>query len=477
MPEDLTDEQRTAVMDRVRELSPAEVDNRLLELASYGRPTAMQRAEHRVLAERQIREAALAAQGIDVRNLSGADLSRIPGEQVGRPGTFATANRPAGRRPGSAALGAHFDQAARVLDSLHGRGLPDDAAAVCDGLIRGADRAPESARTLAQQWMSVAGSAEYESAFCRMIADPISAPAEMDDRERAAWRAAHSIRNALGEDGSGSALVPVQLDPSIMLTSAGTINPLRQVARTVRIATSEWRGVSSAGVVAEWVAEHGEASDGTPSLSQPTVPVHRLDCWVPFSVELEGDQAALLGELGTILRDSYDVLTSTAFTTGSGTGQPSGLIPGATSIATATAGTFAAADVYATQNALPPRFSAGASWLGNIAVLNLLSQFTTPNGSRQFPEVSANPPALLRKPLRELSDMSASATTTGSRFLAYGDYQKAFVIADRIGTVIEVVPTVFGPNQRPTGDRGLFMWARTGSAVVNAAAVRVLTGK
>jgi len=71
------------------------------------------------------------------------------------------------------------------------------------------------------------------------------------------------------------------------------------------------------------------------------------------------------------------------------------------------------------------------------------------------------------------SDVEA-ATTEDNHVLAIGDWRAGFVIADRIGTMIEIVPQVFGTNQRPTGQRGAFMYFRCGSDVVVPGAFRIL---
>ena len=62
----------------------------------------------------------------------------------------------------------------------------------------------------------------------------------------------------IGSDPGGGFALPFSLDPSIMLTSNGALNPIRQVARVFTVATDKWKGVSSAGVT---------TSAGTPSTS------------------------------------------------------------------------------------------------------------------------------------------------------------------------------------------------------------------
>lgn len=81
--------------------------------------------------------------------------------------------------------------------------------------------------------------------------------------------------------------------------------------------------------------------------------------------------------------------------------------------------------------------------------------------------------ALLGKPWRELSTL-ASTTTSGSKVLTYGDYSAAYRIVDRVGLSVELVPHIFGSNRRPTGQRGLYVFGRTGGGVVIPNALRVL---
>jgi HK97 family phage major capsid protein len=184
-------------------------------------------------------------------------------------------------------------------------------------------------------------------------------------------------------------------------------------------------------------------------------------------------------EITKLLVDAADQLQATANTTGSGTGQPKGFV-------TALAGTayeingggteaLSAADPYTLQNALGPRFQANARFVANIATINTLAQFETSNGALKFPEVGSD--RLLRKPLHELSNMDGSinaAATANNYVLAYGDFGTGFVIVDRIGTTLELIPNIVGSNRRPTGQRGALLWFRTGSDVVVPQALRLL---
>ncbi|PWG73795.1 phage major capsid protein, partial [Enterococcus hirae] len=77
---------------------------------------------------------------------------------------------------------------------------------------------------------------------------------------------------------------------------------------------------------------------------------------------------------------------TTAFTTGSGTNEPTGIITAldgtASELSPATAETFAVADVYSTENSLPPRYrgAASAAFMMNRATINDIRQFASDDG-------------------------------------------------------------------------------------------------
>jgi HK97 family phage major capsid protein len=69
---------------------------------------------------------------------------------------------------------------------------------------------------------------------------------------------------AEGTGSSGGFAIPITIDPSVILTGSGALNPVREVARVLTVGTREWRGVSSDGVTAGYVAEAVEATDASP---------------------------------------------------------------------------------------------------------------------------------------------------------------------------------------------------------------------
>jgi len=375
-------------------------------------------------------------------------------------------------------LGGQRDSAMRTLERSVKGGLAERAAETVERLV---DNGTDLERSWVSRWVTDSGSEHYRSAFAKLLLHGEQrAGLEFTPAERAAFdrvtRLKAEQRAMSLTDSSGGFLVPFELDPVINIVNAGSINPLLQIAEVKTVVTDVYHGVSSAGVVSEWLAEAAEASDASPALAEPTIPNYKASSFCPFSVELQGDAVALLNEVTKLMSDGLLQLLNTAFTTGSGVGNPTGLITalsgGSSVVNTGTGGTLMSEDVYAVQSSLGPRFQANARWVGNLAVLNTIRQFTSPNGNFVFPELRTVPPTLLNRSVHELSNMDA-AIAAGKHLLVYGDFSQ-YVITQRVGSSLELIPHLFGANRRPTGQRGAWLWARYGADSINDAAFRLL---
>lgn len=78
---------------------------------------------------------------------------------------------------------------------------------------------------------------------------------------------------------------------------------------------------------------------------------------------------------------------------------------------------------------------------------------------------------LLGRPVYEASDFPTFTGTTGAaNILVVGDWSN-YIIFDRIGsTRVELVPHLLGSNGRPTGQRGILAYFRTGADVASTGA-------
>jgi HK97 family phage major capsid protein len=282
-------------------------------------------------------------------------------------------------------------------------------------------------------------------------------------------------------DSAGGYLVPFQLDPTVILTANGSVNQIREISRVVTATGDAWNGVSSAGVTGSWDAEAAEVSDDAPTLAQPSIPIYKFQVFVPVSHEVAMDAPGLASDVAQLIAFEKDAKEGTAFATGSGSGQPTGIVTALVAssptviVNSATTDTFALADVYALDSALPARYAANASWLGHRAVYNLMRRFDTAGGAALWGYLAdGRNRELLGRPDYVSEAMDGVLNTSAENyFLVFGDFQN-YVIADRLGVSMSYIPHLFGSNGRPTGQAGWHAWLRVGADSVNDAAFRLL---
>jgi HK97 family phage major capsid protein len=308
------------------------------------------------------------------------------------------------------------------------------------------------------------GSDEYLQAFRAYLHDP------QTEASRAAL--------TLTPGSAGGYLLPFVLDPSIILTNAGSANPWRRISRVVQTTSNTWNGVNSAGVNAAWLAEATIVTDGTPTLGNVVVTPVKAAAWVYGSYEVLED-TDFGQQLPALLADAKDRLEEAAFATGGGTTVPNGVVVGATTVYTgATTLVYAIGDVYGTHAALPARFrnSPKVAWVMNVAYINKTRQLDPAGGSSFWTNLGqGQPETLLGAPIYESTTMSAS-TAAGTLEAIFGDFNQ-FIIADRVGVSMIYDPLVQGSGGiLPSGQAGWFMFWRTGSQLSTVNAFRVLKG-
>jgi len=121
---------------------------------------------------------------------------------------------------------------------------------------------------------------------------------------------------------------------------------------------------------------------------------------------------------------------------------------------------------------LPPRFQPGASWLMSGTYIDNTWRLVPAGPTTGASLMSEDRQANLSKPVREESTMSISSAS-GQLVAIYGDRQN-YVVVDRLGLEVQLVPHLFGTNRRPTGQSGLLAIGRTGGGVTVVNGIRVL---
>ena len=330
------------------------------------------------------------------------------------------------------------------------------------------------------------GSEAYSEAFGKYLAGRSDL---WTDDERRAVAAAEEIRAALSTtDANGGYAIPYFLDPTLIVTNDGSINPIRRLARNESIVTDSWNGLTSAGATFSWDGEIAEVSDDSPTYGSPRVTPKKAQGFVQGSIEISQDYPGLIADLQMVFADGKDQLEAAAFISGTGSNQPQGIITalsgGGSEVDPVTPETFAAADVYKTAESLPPRFRgdrANVAFLAELSTINQMRQFATANNYHAFlTDLRGDTPRqLIGYELAEASEMPAYAdvdtgATADNHILLVGDWNQ-YMVVDRIGMIVEYIPHLFNTaNNLPDGRRGWYMHWRVGADSIVDNAFRVL---
>jgi HK97 family phage major capsid protein len=375
------------------------------------------------------------------------------------------------------------DAALRLLES--NRQLAPDQLDRTEKLIRG-DRTDEARddsyvakRTLLTE------NAAYRSGWQRLMTEPrpllnveeVEALRAFEKFERQESRAMGEVTPSAGGFG-----VPVFIDASIIMTAQGSGNPFLTLAKIAEVTTNVWKGVTSAGVTWSFDTEGSAVSDDSPALAQPSVIVHMPRGFLPYSIEVGMDYPDFASEMATLLAEGYDELLVDKFSRGSGTGEPQGIITALDAdtnveVLLTTAGAFGDTDVYNVWKALPQRFRRKASWMMSVGVNNGIRRMGTANLGHAYTTnlIGETVDKLFNKQVYEGTYFPDLVNTTGHfNQVVVGDFGN-YQIARRAGMSTELIPNLFDiTNNRPTGQRGWFAWARIGGGVSNNQGFRLL---
>ena len=312
----------------------------------------------------------------------------------------------------------------------------------------------------------------YESAFVKGLSGRSD---EWSHEERQAVSEARAQN--IGTDSAGGFGVPIIIDPTILITNGQTGNPLINAARVEAITNDEWKGVSAAQAAWSMDAEAAQVSDDSVTLAQPTIKTEKPQAFIPYSIEVGMDYPGFASEMGRVLAQGYTYLVANQLAVGDGsTPNTTGIFTGATTtIYVATDNTFVAADIDAVYAGTPEDFRAAGQWIMNVDVENEIRAFGSGTATSRFTvDQTRDGITLLNgKPVILTDHAPAWSATDGQDILVFGDTQN-FVLAQRLGMTLDTIPHLMGANQRPTGQRGLYGYARFGSGVVVANAFRKL---
>jgi HK97 family phage major capsid protein len=287
-------------------------------------------------------------------------------------------------------------------------------------------------------------------------------------------------------DPDGGYLVPTQMEDTIDRV-LGTVSAIRGISRVINVSTSEYKKlVNMAGSGSGWVGEEeSRPQTATPTLREIAISVMELYA-NPASTQTALDDARI--DVAQWLADELSITFAekegAAFVSGDGVKKPRGILQYPTvdngsyswgnlgfvvsGAAAAFASTAPADALISLYYALRPGYRNGASFLTSDAVLGTIRKFKDGQGNYLFtpPQNEAAPATLLGKPI--VTDDNMPALGANAFPVAFGNFQRAYLIVDRQGIRVLRDPYTNKPNVM------FYTTKRVGGGVVNFEALKLL---
>lgn len=373
------------------------------------------------------------------------------------------------------------DGARAAIETFHYTGAPHVARDAVNTHIEGLIN--EIPAEMSQRIL-IHGSSLYRSAFWKhMQGRPMSR-----DEQSALTQGIEFEKRALTTGDTGGVTVPVQIDPTVLPSSNGSLNPFRQISKVVTTSSHQWQAVTAADVTATYRAQAATMADNSPTLIAPAIIPERADIMFPFAWEAADDWGGLERDLGMLIQRAKDNVEATKFAVGAGHGstEPLGVLIGAgTLVGTNATVSIGTSDIYTLFNSLGPSFQGNATWVAHQSVLSRFRTLATATGPGMWAEslVVGNPATLLSRPAYAASSVGtaggASTPTASVKYAIVGDFSY-FAIVDRIGMQLKYIDNLFAGNTAgglayPTGQSGLVAYWRNSSGVLASNAFRTGT--
>lgn len=281
------------------------------------------------------------------------------------------------------------------------------------------------------------------------------------------WRALSRASGA-----AGNFLVPVDLADQIV-SAARNESAIARLARTFTTDSGTTLTLPTAPThgTASWTAENAAIAPSDEVFGEVALGAFKSATKVVVSEELANDARVqfdqyLADEVGRRL----GLIQGAGFATGSGTGQPQGLVPNVTAVtaATGSATSYKVADLLATYRALPAQYRARATWVIHPDDYAGLAATVDSAGSIALPSLQAESPTLFGRPV-EL-DANLPAPAAGARSAVFADFQSAYAIRRVDGVSVQRLDELHADN----GQLGFKARARVDGRVTVADAARAL---
>lgn len=275
----------------------------------------------------------------------------------------------------------------------------------------------------------------------------------------------------VGTGAEGGFSVPTDLFQQLILKKVQA-NVVRGLCRNIVTAHPENFAVQNGRATAAWTLEEAAVTAVKPTIAQVSVSAFKATSLVLVSEEIMQDSSFdvasyVIGELGY----AFGLLEENAFLTGTGSGQPTGLVAASTAgITTASPTAITADEVISQFHQLKPQYRGGASWLMHDSTalsIRLLKASGTGQYLWQPGLASDKADVILGRPVYYSVGMPAIAST--NRSIIFGDFSN-YLVCDRMPFRIQRLNELYAA----TGQVGFRGVERVDGKMVNAEGMTAL---
>ena len=276
---------------------------------------------------------------------------------------------------------------------------------------------------------------------------------------------------------AGGYVIPYQFSNELERTMA-YYGPMLQVSRiitTPQAGTLYWPKVNDTGTSANWHTEGGSVTVQDMTFTRETFAAHVCNTLVKVSVEWANDEFGLLNsELPIMLGERLGRALNTAFTTGDGSGKPTGFKDVAPSgVESASTGAFTASDLINLVHSvdIAYRNSPSAAFMMHDQILSAVRKLNVDNNYNGLFQPSlreGTPDRLLGYNFFVNNDLP-STQAADAKIIYFGDWSKYIIRA--------VANNVLVPLRERFMDEmeiGFLMYARYDGKLLNTAAIKHL---
>jgi HK97 family phage major capsid protein len=329
---------------------------------------------------------------------------------------------------------------------------------------------------------------EHKQAFLGWIRDRGTSPAHEAKMQELQRKAASEFKDiTIGSSAGGGYGVPEEIATEIEKHEL-KFSPVRSLVKVVRAGTSDYKELLTInGASSGWIGESGTRSaTNTPTLRE-IVPTNGELYAYPQASEWSLDDVFFNVEswLAENVGEAFAVAEATSVISGNGTSQPTGMLNSAPTAVTDAAASRAAAvyefvaNVDAEFDILPDRlidlqytlnsaYQNGAVWaMNSTTAASVRKMKDSQNQYLWQPSlIVGQPDMLLGKPVTIWEQMAAPAANAHP--IAYGNFRRGYVIADRVGLRIT------RDNVTNVGFVRFYVRRREGGIVLNNNAIKFL---